>query len=620
MKKLTALLIVLSMLLSIGTAAFAADPVSYEHLTVGSITQMKGDFFTEMWGNASSDIDVRMLIHGYDLIVWDGDKGAYHADQTVVTDLKKTVDAATGNHSYAISLAHDLYYSDGTKITAWDYAFSFLLQMAGEIGEIGGAPLRREHILGATAYAEGKTNTLSGVKVLDKYVLSITLDGTYLPFYYEEGLLSCCPYPISVIAPGCEVKDDGEGVYLKGNFSAALLESTINGTNGYRSHPDVVCGPYKLISFDGITAELERNRYYKGNASGEKPKFEKLTFTLADYETMIEKLQNGEFQLLNRVTKADTINAGLHTGAGTESVSYPRTGLSHIAFCCEKDAVSSEAVRQAIAWCMDRDAIAMDYTGSYGKRVDSFYGLGQWMYQLAVGNVKPPIQEPKNKNDSEATAEYKKEQKEWEALNLKGLTAYTLDVNKAANLLEKDGWKLNAEGIREKNGVKLDLVLLCPEGNRIAEIFEKRLVPNLEKAGIRLTVKTATMPELLGQYYKQKDREADMIYLASDFGIMYDPSVYFQTGEDGEAYWASTNQSDEQLYQLAVAMRQTEPGETLEYVKKWIAFEERFNKVLPMIPIYSNTFYDFYTSKLQDYEIVKDGSWGIAIIGAKLRS
>ncbi len=642
MKKLITILMAVIMLMSMCVSAFAADTATYEHITVGSPTQMKGDFFTDMWGNATSDIDMRLLLHGYDLITWDSGESMYRADPSVITGMTQTVDA-NGNHSYTISLAKDLYYSDGTQITAKDYAFSFLLQMAPEIEKIGGSPLRREHILGAGDYADGKTKVISGVKVQDDYTLVITLDGAYLPFFYEIGLLSCCPYPVSVIAPECEVKDEGEGVYLEGLFNAATLENTINGANGYRSHPSVVSGPYKLVSFDGGTAELEVNEFYKGNARGEKPKFKKITFTLADNETMIPKFREGEFQLLNKVTQYDAVFGGLHeTAVGKAGgTAYPRVGLSYIAFCCEKDTVSSEAVRQAIAWCMDRDAVAYDYTGVYGQRVDGYYGLGQWMYRIVTGELDPeelPSQsEGANQNlnasmdntqdinktaNEQEPAELPSQQKTtaaaWAGLNLDSLTKYTLDVNKAVSLLEADGWKLNAEGIREKDGVKLDLVMVYPKGNKIGEIFENRLVPNLAKAGIRLRLKGMAMPELLEEYYKQEARETDMIYLASNFDVLFDPSVHFQTKDDGEAYWASTNQNDEELYRLAVDMRQTEPGNKLEYVKKWIAFEEQFNKVLPMIPIYSNDYYDFYTNKLQNYDIAGEGSWARAIVGAKL--
>ena len=42
-----------------------------EELIVGHTTETKGDFFTEMFGNNTADIDVRALLHGYNLVDWD---------------------------------------------------------------------------------------------------------------------------------------------------------------------------------------------------------------------------------------------------------------------------------------------------------------------------------------------------------------------------------------------------------------------------------------------------------------------------------------------------------------------------------------------------------------------
>ena len=42
-----------------------------EELIVGHPTVTKGDFFTELFGNDTADIDVRALIHGYNLVNWD---------------------------------------------------------------------------------------------------------------------------------------------------------------------------------------------------------------------------------------------------------------------------------------------------------------------------------------------------------------------------------------------------------------------------------------------------------------------------------------------------------------------------------------------------------------------
>ena len=611
--------------------AYGVDPdeiVYYDHVIVGNTTPMRGDFFTEMWTNSTSDIDVRMLLHGANLVRWDGGDGIFRADPSVVVGMVGTENVATGDHTYTLNLANDLYYSDGSRITARDYAFSFLLQMAPEIAEIGGAPMRRDYIVGAADYAAGRTNILEGVRVIDDTTLSVTLDGEYLPFFFELGLLNCNPYPISVIAPGCTVVDDGDGVYLRGNFSAAVLEGTINGANGYRTHPSVVSGPYTLTSFDGTTAEFKRNEYYKGNADGELPLIETLTYTLADNSDMESKLVAGDFDILNKVAKAEVIDAGMAEIAdGAIAMrNYPRSGLAYVAFCCEKDTVSSEAVRQAMAWCMDRDAITAEYTGNFGIRVDSYYGIGQWMYGMVNGTVAPPVDPPEDENDPVQVAEYEQALEDWAELSLDGLNSYaaaaedeeaaadavTDVVAEAVRLLEADGWTLNANGIREKNGVALDLTMLIPAGNTIADSFAAHWIPNLEEAGIRLTMKEATPGEITSTAYADGERDADMFFMAANFDIMFDPSVTFEPG--GEH--APTRQADTELYDLAIDMQRTEPGEVLEYVQKWLAFEEKFNEALPMIPIYSNVYFDFYNSLVQDYTITESTTWSEAILGA----
>ena len=103
-----------------------------DELLVGHPTVMKGDFFTEMFGNDTADIDVRALIHGYNLVNWDQEQGTYVIDTSVVARVIVAEDAER-NRTYFMALHEDLFYSDGTPITAWDYAFSLLLMMSPEI-------------------------------------------------------------------------------------------------------------------------------------------------------------------------------------------------------------------------------------------------------------------------------------------------------------------------------------------------------------------------------------------------------------------------------------------------------------------------------------------------------
>ena len=86
----------------------------------------------------------------------------------------------------------------------------------------------------------------------------------------------------------------------------------------------------------------------------------------------------------------------------------------------------------------------------------------------------------------------------------------------------------------------------------------------------------------------------------------------------GEDIYNPSALDDETLYRIALDMRQTQPGDTLAYVQKWIQFQERFAESLPMIPLYSNVYFDFYSRTLHDYVITGSVTWGQAIVSSYL--
>ena len=459
---LTVLLLVQAPLLAVAEGEQAdAEPAEFqapEELIVGHPTITKGDFFTELFGNDTADIDVRALIHGYNLVNWDQNQGTYVFDPSVVETIGPVEVDEMGNHTYKMILCDDLYYSDGTPITAWDYAFSLLLMMSPEIEEIGGKIYRAEHLLGYDDYiatrkkilageelTDDDVRSLSGVEVHSDHELWFHLDGEFLPYFFETGLLLTVPYPINVIAPGCKVYDDGFGVYLgnadqnvqKPVFTPELLQKTIlDPETGYNSHPSVVSGPYTLVSWDEATGEghYEINPYFKGawmhnnlpgpdysgpanyvqvmdvdnetpklDANGDeiwlvKPTIEKIKFVVADNDTLIQQLADGELHLVNKVTYGPTILEGIQrSGEGIRSTPYPRIGLSFLTFTYDWPTVHDKEVRQAIAWCMDRDLLGALYCGSaeggqtFATRVDGYYGIEQWEYLLLTGQLSYPV-------------------------------------------------------------------------------------------------------------------------------------------------------------------------------------------------------------------------------------
>ena len=183
MKKWIACLLVLALALPLGSAwAEGYDP---DHLTVASPTALSGNFFTDMWGNNTSDMDVRMLLEGYGLIRWDGESSSFVKNDSVVRDVAITANSA-GDRTYLFLLANDLYYSDGTKITAWDYAFSILLSAAPEIAAIGGDNNGSDPIYGVDAYKNGTSSVLTGVSSASDSAMSRSASGTDSPCSHLE--------------------------------------------------------------------------------------------------------------------------------------------------------------------------------------------------------------------------------------------------------------------------------------------------------------------------------------------------------------------------------------------------------------------------------------------------
>ena len=612
---------------------------NYEELVVGNPTPMDGKFFTGMWGNATTDIDVRTLVHSYYLTIWGYDTGFFRANPVTVAGLSVTEDAKQ-YRKYRFQLADDLFYSDGTRITAWDYAFSVLFQIAPEISELGGLPMDLSYLEGYEEYVSGKVPYLSGVRVTDDLKIEFSVKPEALPYFFELYRLGFLPYPIHEIAPGCKVFDDGSGVYI-GNedpdviekiFSSELLQKTVMDQNsGYLSHPTVGSGPYVLTSWDGQTCTFEINPYFKGNSEGFTPSIPKLRFTLAENDTMIDKLEADEFQLLNKVVRRDVIEKGIglvSSGKGYTLTNYPRIGLSFIVFTPDSPALQEQNVRQAINFCMDKDAMREDYTHLYGITMDGLIGIGQWMYGMVMGTEEYPETLPENPTPEEEE-EYNQKISEWKALSLDGLKHYELDVNKAVRLLDGNGWTMNTEGRRFQAGrdevrckkirgelITLELTCAYPKDNIMAASMEEYFVPFLKEAGIKLTLIPMEMKELLRAYNDRDIENIDMFYLGDDFNIEFDPQLFFLAGDPDASKEDTLAWAHAQMAEYARLMCETVPSDALGFVRKWITFQEKLSDLLPLIPVYSNVYYDFYTSDLMNYDIIKYITWGDAIVPA----
>ncbi|MDR0294167.1 MAG: ABC transporter substrate-binding protein [Oscillospiraceae bacterium] len=590
-------------------------------LAVGE-NAMNVDFMSG-WGNLGGNARVKELIYGLATVVYTAD-GEFVIDPMVVKALLIETNA-DGSKTYSFKLHENLKFSDGTPVKAENYAFAALLASSKEMNDTtdeGGLGAQlftgSEVYRGALDYRNGKTNVFSGVRLLGDYEFSMTVDAetiyydedgneedreTNFPFYYQLTYASVSPEPIHIYAPGCSVKDDGQGVYIDGPFSAELLRSTIdNGSEGARYNPTVTTGPYKFLSFDtsALIATLEVNEYFPGDYEGFKPMIKNIMVKQTQSETLVDEYISGGVDMVVGIGGAQNINALLDycdTGASSY-FDFPRYGYGKFTMHCSEGPTQWAEVRRAIAYCMDREEICRQWTGGYGVIVHSRMGMSQWMYNQNVELV-----------DSK-------------------LNPYTVNLDNAVEELVSNGWVLNENGDPYESGVrykKLDdgsLMKLHLEwfaaNVQVGAICDPLFTPNLEAAGFSITRTDydGTSSAFNDAVYGYSEVYYHLVSSATGFATADSPWYYFDPDPSTWGQWNSNFIADDQIYAAVMGMKNTEPTDKEGFFSKWLDFVVRFNELALDLPIYSDLYHDFFIPGLKGYAHSASYPWSGAIVKA----
>lgn len=599
-------------------------------IIIGATTAMNGTFSTDLWPGSTTDLDVRALLHGYSTIAWTRTLGMA-LDGTAISAIE-TEQNQNGDFVFTITIADNLKYCDGSPISAKDYVFSILLSGSREIAEIGGTPQGLSHIAGYDSYISGKVDTLLGVRLLSDRTFSMIVAKEHMPYFYGFALLNVTPYPISVIAPGCDIADNGFGTYITaapnaafmpedprgftpGVFSADMLRATLlDPVTGYVYAPRVTSGPYMFESFnrETRTATFVANPYYAGNYEGQKPHIERIVIKQVFNATMMDEMVSKSVDVLHKVSNHTVMEEGVKLASEGlfQYVSYPRTGMAFLSFACEMGPTSSVAVRQAIARCINRgDLVEQTVGNTNGMPVYGYYGLGQWMVNASF--------EP---DEEEGKPELIVSQ-ELPQFN----TPYSLQT--AISLLVDDGWVLNEKGepfvdgvdavrYRDEDGTLVPLIIKWAKmaDSEIADIIETMLLESFPQVGIGLEVTTMPFFEMLEHYNRERDRTYNMFYLASNFEYIFDPYYTFNVADEYQGLVNTTGIRDEELMERARSMRETSVTQRRDYVERWLKFQRRFVEVMPMVPLYSNVYFDFMPNTLTGFDVKEYTSWAEAIL------
>lgn len=598
--------LILGLFFVLVAVACTDDASAKKVLKVGS-PEISGNFMSG-FGNSAYDVWVRNLIFDYSTYATT-QGGELVLNETVVTNVATSTSTRgdVTDKTYTFTIANNLKWSDGTAITAKDYVFSVLMQASGEWAAAGANTAAGDSLLGYEDYrvatesgfepSAGKP--FKGVQLLGDHQFSLTIDGTYLPYFYEVAFVAFAPLPFHRLAPeGATITSDAEDGATVSSLAGIEAHAT---TGGYRYAPDVTAGPYKFVSFANQSVVLlVKDENYVGNYEGKKPKIDEIQIREVNQAVDVDLVISGEIDMVTGVIEGTKIEKA-KADANTTAVYYNRNGYGLLAMHAHMEPTSDYRVRQAIAHLTDRQYVADQVLGGYGSMVYSEYGAAQWMVQ-----------------ESEA----------WLDANL---NKYEFSVDQANAILDTTAWKYEADGEtpfdktkatpgseyyrHNADGEVMTIHHFGTENNAVSDALSAKFVQNMQLAGIKYDITLGTFDDLLNFYYygnllDEEEKVYSVFNLATNFDVAFDPYYSWHSSLANTDYnpqniidtpqnpAAPLAPGEKTLDELVIQLRTTTPGDRTTYLNVWRQYVKRWNTLIPNVPLYSNQYYDIYTKRV----------------------
>lgn len=602
----TAVALVLAACGSQGASTSQSSGSKYKDLVVDS-NVFSGDFFSGDFSNSAYDSQVIDLTNATATVAQDAN-GKFLINKGVVTDekLDRKTDA-DGNTVVTWHLRKDLKWSDGQPIKAQDYAFAMLFGYSKEWTEAGAQVTIEPAVVGVEDYNTGKANRLKAIKVIDDYTFSITIDKSSLPYFFEMSLFSVGAYPMHELAKGATINSNAEGSKIEGVDMKAVAEH-VKTTQIDSKKPTVTYGKYNFDQVSDTEVVVKANPNYVGNHEGIKPTIETITLKAnSNSELSIQRLQKGEVDFVPNLVEASLIKAATEDkNLGT--LKYNRNGYGYLGMANEFGPTADVNVRHAIGHLVNRNQLITDVLGGSGVAVNSQYSFAQWMAK-----------------DKESE------------LNSK-LNKYEYSVAKANEALDKSDYRFESDGVTKFDSSKaskdylrynskkevLEIKHMATDNNPVSTALETNLLVDAPRAGVKYSItKTdfATLQKEINLVTTKSNAAQYHIYnLATTWaGAVIDPYNVEHSKNLGTR--ANTwRVNDAQIDKLSEEMRKTDSSDTEGFANKWLAFQVRYNEILPVLPLYSNTYYDAYSAeKVETDPTTAIRSWSKLIEYFKLK-
>lgn len=431
--------------------------------------------------------------------------------------------------TYSFKLRKDLKFDNGTPLTTKDVAFTYTI---GCDKEYDGPVdfVNTTKIKGAKAYKEGTASTIEGIKVIDDLNIEFTLEEVNADAIY----------------------DFTAGILSKEYYGKSYSQGKLNYIKDLHLTP-MGCGSYKFVkNVAGQEVDLVANEnYYLGKA-----KIPNLIYKVTSETTRIQMLTTGEIDMDMVTVNKDNVKS-LQDAGFLDLCVFPTNGYGYIGLNVKDPKFTDAKVRQALTYGLNRkEVVEAVYAGGYADVINVPQSKESWAYT-------------------------------------KGSNDYAYDKEKAAKLLDEAGWKVGADGIREKDGVKFEIKFTASTPNPVNEAIIPVAKANYEELGIKFDAEQMDFNAVRKQVNEGK---AQMFFMAWGLNPPVDNTGIFGTNGAQNRTGYSNPKLDELLLK---GLKETDIEKRKEIYKE---IYELINEDLPYIFLYQRRDMWSINSRVKGFE------------------
>ena len=512
---------------------------------------------------------------------------AYDADGSLVPVLaSEAPEVSKDGKTIRFHLKEGLRFSDGSELDGDDIKYSFTLMADPEyVGGIKDGTY--DFIEGFEACQDGSARDISGIQV--------SHDGLTVTFTCAQ------PDSDAVASIGTVfIVPEGQFPYSRGNLDAY---------KNLEPEQAIGTGPYVIDQYDpSWGAVLKKNPDWNGD--GQYP-IESVAMLTIEAGTEVQSLQDGTIDLIPATANPDII-AQASALDNVETSHYLRAAQGYIGFNCQEGVCADPAVRQALAYATDQEKFVEKYYAWPSISMDAD------LENVNVGYVPKTFWSPIAHGLGAVTTGDKE---------IDGLIDYSYDPDKASAILDAAGWKMGDDGIREKDGRRLEVRFLASQNNSVLKTLLPMLEVSWRKIGAELRTNTISFNALLTTVSPSSEEpidDWDAFFMVSTYSGQNNSAMNLYEGYTDTANHriaGGTNYAhifDEALNaDLSAGKSAVNQKESVENYQKAMI---RASELCPYEAIYGNYVFNLYSRRLQSMKTGPLKTWSQALADATLAS